>query len=185
MLTVATDARREPLDVPLRHLRAQLTAPSATPRALDVDYHAEIGTYELNFVPTTRGDHALQLLYLNQPVTNTRFEVHEGVHVQNTLAKHVHSEVYVGQEGSLVIEAANADGTPNRLGGDAFEISARAPGTHSATLRAYEHATQRGLYCVHYTFHEPGVAELAITINGEHIGNSPVPIVPRHSAFTE
>lgn len=163
------------MDVPLVNLGARVTPPKgAEPINLHVDYYAEIGTYEAHFVPEVRGDHVLELLYHKRAVTNTLFEVHEGVSVAMTRAVHVHDDIFVGQEGNLVIEAANADGSPNRLGGDAFEVRASSAGAHAAELVAYE--GQRGQYVVRYVFHDAGTHTLAITMQGQHIANSPLTI---------
>jgi len=94
--------------------------------------------------------------------------------VKKTTAKHVHDNLIINHEGNLVIEATNADGTPNFLGGDSFDISAMSP--TPADIVAYEGA-RPGHYIVRYTFHDTGSHELSIKMNGEHIGNSPLTIV--------
>jgi len=38
-----------------------------------------LGTYEVSFVPKVNGEHALELFYLQQRVTRTVFEVHQGM----------------------------------------------------------------------------------------------------------
>jgi hypothetical protein len=175
VLIATMDKSKTKMDVPLQHLTARMTAPkSSSVQALNVEYYAEIGTYEVNYVPSRRGDYVLEVLYHDRPVTNTLFEVHDGVDIRQTLARHVHDDIFVGQEGNLVIEAANSDGSPNRLGGDAFEISAMTSTARPAEIQAYE--GQRGQYVVRYTFFEPGTHQLAITMNSEHIGNSPLTI---------
>jgi len=174
VLLSTMDKSKAKVHVPLETLKARVALPKNKGGvvALEVKRCAEVGTYEANYVPSVRGDHVLEILFYDRPVTNTLFEVHEGVSVRHTMAHHVHDDIFVGQEGNLVIEAANEDGTLNHLGEDAFEVSIVTSTAHPGDIRMFE--GEHGRYVVRYTFYDAGRHQISITMNGEHIGNSPL-----------
>lgn len=132
------------------------------------------GTYDCSYVPKAPGEYTVDIKLRGEPIKNSPYgPVHiTGPDHHNTVASG--PGVEGGRAGPAVpfrIESRDKNNNPVKTGNDPFKVTVKGPNGQNVPVNLHDNLN--GTYDGSYPATQPGQYEVAVTLNGEHIKDSP------------
>jgi filamin len=143
-----------------------------TPKASCVDNSN--GTYSCKYVPKAAGDYKVAINLRNEPIKGSPYGPVKIVGPSSQQCYATGPGVEGGRVGPSVpfkIHSVDQKGTPVRTGSDPFKAAVKGPGGNSVPCQLKDNGD--GTYDGAYAADKPGRYEVAITLDNNHIKNSP------------